>query len=403
MATKTQRERRKRQMASPAAVQSDVAGKTEAFYKMPKGIPSWNPKKPGPYEIDIIPYEVGKRFLEYKRKPDGVKPGQWYPFRTFYVHYQVGPDRDQLLCPAANFGKPCPVCEHRNEVAQDPKSDWKKDIKPFQPKDRQLILIVDHAELDKGVQLWEVAPFNFHDQLRDKIDNASAKNKERYQKFFDPDEGSTLRLIAKQETMGENGRPFLWFSVDEFQERDTPLDDKLLDHGVCLDDLPNLLSYDQIRKLFYGVTEEEAPKGGVENDEGDQDGQEGDDQGAEAGEQGAEDGDGWGDQEENTPEIEVGSEVEFAYRGKQRRGTVTDINTEKGLAKVEVEGQDKPSVVKLEELTPVEVPGPGEESNAEAGDDGWGTGGDDGWGEYTPEPEPAPAKGGKGKKGGGKK
>jgi hypothetical protein len=169
------------------------------------------------------------------------------------------------------------------------------------------------------------------------------------------------------------------------------LEDRWLDHGVCLDDLPSLLSYDQIRKLFYGVTEEKsAAGGGDDNNEGDQDGEGQTTEVAAEDDQGGGEGDGWGEPEEvTTPEIEVGTQVEFEYRGKAITGVVEEINEAKGLAKVNV-GKDKPSVVKLDELTLAEPESDPVAAEA-ATDDGWGTGGDDGWGDYTPEPEPAPA------------
>ncbi len=346
MSTKTERERRKRKMASTAAWLNDSPKKGKTFLRIPKGVQQFNPNKPDAYEIDIVPYEVGKAILKHKSRPDGVEPGDWYPSKTFYVHYGVGPDNDQVLCPTKNFGKPCPICEHRQENSQDPKANYEKDIQPFLAKDRQVFLVVDHKEREKGVQIWEIAYFNFGKQLQVKINKASPKKKPIYEKFFDPDEGLTVRVVGSKESMGDKGRPYMWFNVDEFQERDEPLPDEIMDHGICLDDIAEVMSYEAIKKLFHGTEEDDAPttrpsRNGAKAEDKEE---------------------GWGEEEEKTEEsqdpveteVQVGDKVVFEYKGDELEGVVDSVNAAKGLAKVKT-GKNKFSFVKLDELSVTEA------------------------------------------------
>jgi hypothetical protein len=353
--TKKKRETREKRVVSAARRLAEHTTGSAAI-KAPDGVKFFQPKK-GAYTIDIVPFTVSGRIKKYK-KPF-AEPGDLYYEQTYYVHYGIGPDKDAVVCLARTFGQPCPVCEHRNELSQDPKTPDKA-IQALATKERQLFYVYDREEPRSGLQLWEIAFWNFGKQLDAKIQNASPKKRELYENFASLENGATLRIVGTEEPM-EGGKPYLKYGVDEMMEREEPIPEKIVEQAQlaanALDRVPVAMTYDQLRKLFlFGGAEDDvkgkktskAERNGDDEEEEEEETEE-EEEADEPEEE--EEADETEEEETEEAELSVGDTVRFKYKGKTKEGSVVKINEKKNIAEIEIEGQEKPSVVNLDELT----------------------------------------------------
>ena len=255
-----QRERKRKRAGSERRDQKHRAGGDWTTIAIPEGVKLYKPKE-GTQRIDIVPYEVGEG-NEY------ADPGEWYYERTYFRHAGIGPENGMYLCLAKNFHKPCPICEHRGLLASDPNVDkeTEKYIKDLAPKERQLWLVLDHAAMDDGVQLWEVSHFCFGALFEE--GRRDAEEDEDYIRNFDDEEaGATLKVRFKDEA--GPGFKFLKASAVEFKPRPKGLDSKWIKHGVCLDSLLKEMDYDELKAIFLqtgGPAEESSTEESKEDD-----------------------------------------------------------------------------------------------------------------------------------------
>lgn len=210
------------------------------------------PKK-GKNIIDIIPYEV-----KSNNHPKGLKPGDLDYLLDYFVHYEVGPAKDRFVCLARTFGKPCPICEEIDALKDqgvDP-----DDIDRLKPKRRVLYNIIDLAEEDKGIQLFESSHFLFEKELLEE-----AGSDEEMIVFSDLEDGASIKFRASEKSFGKN--TFMEFKSFSFEDRDEPYEDSIIDDAYSLDELLVIPSYNTVRDSFHGVDvsdedeeEEEKPK-----------------------------------------------------------------------------------------------------------------------------------------------
>ena len=136
--------------------------------KLPNEIGQYIPKNPGNYYFDVIPYITGKG------NPD-VNPGKPSYVLDLMVHRNIGPKKEQFVCPLQNYKEDCPICDYisRSRLV---KEDWQA-IKAT----RMVLYFVwwhhDPKEEKKGVQLFVASHFlteqKFLDRARDPITGGS--------------------------------------------------------------------------------------------------------------------------------------------------------------------------------------------------------------------------------------
>ena len=240
--------RKERMVTAKERLAKHSTGFDRTSLKIPEGTNLFLPKKPGSYRLEILPYRVGKG-------NPVAEEGKLYYERTFFVHRGIGPNSDTYVCPAKTAKKQCPICEHRAKLAQDPDADEKL-VKDLAPKERQLFLIYDHADADRGVQLWDVSFHIFGKHLDKKIQNADDDDRDAYENFADSEDGMTVKVGASEESYGAG--KFLEFADIEFKPRKTQLDPELFDHGVCLDDCVKMLGYDELKKILLQTGDSES-------------------------------------------------------------------------------------------------------------------------------------------------
>lgn len=329
----------------------------------PKGVTLFNPKKPGVYRLEIIPYTVGKG------NPRAGE-GDLHVERTFWVHPRIGPNLDSYVCLAKTTKNKCPVCEHLAKLNRDPEvSDEEK--KALRPKERQLWNVYDHAEPDKGVQVWDVSPFLFGNNLASKINNADPDDKEQYENFADPEEGMTVRVVASEKSMG--AQKFLEFDDIEFKPRKEALDPDLFDTATNLDECVKILSYEELKKIFHqeggdeDEDEDEKPATGkagakkpVVNDDDDDDDDEEKKPKGSGKKPAAKD-----DDDEEKPSLKKGMAVKFEYKGKTLKGVIKKLDEDNEIAHVLVGDEERARMVDFEDLEPVKQ----EDEDTETEDD----------------------------------
>ena len=118
-------------------------------------VPIWRPKA-GKHLFDIIPYITGKD--DPIEKPNMLKVAL-----ALDVHTRIGAMKEQFVCPAKAFKKPCPICAYLAQNDVDTKT-WSS----LSPKVRVFYLVWvrdSKADMQKGIQLLEMAHFSMQEQI----------------------------------------------------------------------------------------------------------------------------------------------------------------------------------------------------------------------------------------------
>ncbi len=222
------REEKKRNYSSATSMaEKKEAGFQASYLKLPKGIKLYRPKV-GKALLDVVP------FTAQEGNPNADE-GQIHWERTFWVHRNIGPNQETLICPAKTAGEKCPVCEARARLSMDDDEDAEEMRKTLNPKERQLILIRDAKEPDKGLQLIDLSTYAFGDEILKSI--RSADEGEDWELFFTLEDGKTLRVTWEEETIGR-GQKFIKAARIDFKDRAEALEEEILDEAPGLDEIP---------------------------------------------------------------------------------------------------------------------------------------------------------------------
>ena len=213
----------------------ETSGKYGNIFRAGVKLPLWKPKE-GDHLFNVIPYIVG----EYDPK---LKEGEVAYVLDIWVHTNVGVNEDSYVCPARNYGRPCPICERQKEMRlAGTFSD--DEIKALNPKRRAVYNteVLDTAEEQaKGVQIWEVSHW-----LTERLFSELARKPKGggFIPFSDPDNGKMLALTmaTKQEYIGH-----------KMLDRDEEVSDALLEGAYTLDALIHIPEYEELYAAFYGT------------------------------------------------------------------------------------------------------------------------------------------------------
>lgn len=204
----------------------------------------WKPAK-GEHQINIIPYFAGDN------NPNTEKGEPTY-LLDIWVHPKVGPNDDNYVCPSRNYNKPCPICEHQQELRDQGDYD-ETVVKDLSPKRRVLYNIecVDTPiEQAKGIQLFEVSHFSFEKPLteRSKLPRGGG-----FIYFADPDEGKVISFEIEEGTFKKGNTVMKKVDYKSFQfiDREEPISDELLQKAYVLDDIVEINDYDKIYEAFF--------------------------------------------------------------------------------------------------------------------------------------------------------
>lgn len=380
---------------------------------IPQGLNMWKPKKSGSHQVEFIPFKVTKEHFKFVDKLQFVpQDGIWYFQRTFCVHQGIGINNDSYACPQKNFGHKCPICEEVARLYQSPHKVDSDRANDLRAKDRQIFLIYDLDDPDRGLQLWEVAQWNFGRHLIKYLEGARKQDKDAYKQFYHPTRGFTVRLTATEVSMGGGkkddgdsartdrrggGGKNTEYTVHQFYPRERDIPRSLLDHGYDLDAMIRELDYDTLKKIFTGRDDDSDPqRNGQARDHvdaarprtEDRPRDDRDDRRREpdpeprrtANRDDSDDRRAPRDErrdderppreesrreerpreeprrEESAPakkqyEFASMDEVECEYRGEKTRGKIEKVNLETKVAYVRIEGREKPLVMDFDDLT----------------------------------------------------
>ena len=218
------------------------------YFKTDVDYPLWTPAitKEDPHLIDIVMFRVGDNFpLDDKGRK--LPKGSWAYYLDIYIHQNVGPSNSWVVCPAKNYGLPCPICEYVDKKLKDG-VEW-KDI-PEVTKRRCVynILCYDTAkEEDKGVQIFEVS----HHYMEKVLQQRSRKPRGGGTILYaDSDVGKAISFhVANDEMKTINAHEFLDREIDG---KPYIISDEDLADAFTLDEIIEIRSYDELYELFYG-------------------------------------------------------------------------------------------------------------------------------------------------------
>lgn len=201
--------------------------------------------KKGTQRISIIPFVVSMA-----NNPDRIDVGDAWYCTTVKVHMNIGANGEAILCPS-NFGKPCPICEHRRALMNEGMAWDDESVSSLSLRKRQLFMVRNEDDTDSSIQLLESSYKNFGELLETEI-----REDEDVAIFADPEEGLILRCRGIEKVFGKN--KYIGIDKITFEERE-PLSDAVMDSAVDLHKLLKILPYEEIfSKLHIGNDEPEA-------------------------------------------------------------------------------------------------------------------------------------------------
>lgn len=192
-------------------------------------------------KMDFLPYIVSDT------KHPIAEPGTLWWRRPFLLHTNVGAENERVVCPKT-FGKPCPICEFQRKRFNE--GAPKEETKEYYPQKRSLYDIIPIDDGDE-IFIWDMADRMFLNVLADELeDNDENEN------FPSLEDGKTLEVSFKWNTIGERGKPFPEARSIKFLDRE-PYDESILKEVPDLDKVLNILSYEEISNKFFELDNEE--------------------------------------------------------------------------------------------------------------------------------------------------
>ena len=215
---------------------------------LPDGINFFRLESVGSYQIDVLPFVTSTK-PEYKN-PFCKTPGNVHPERTYWAHKNLGLEgKSSYCCLAKTFNLPCPIC-----VWMQKNSNGDQDLlQSLQPQQRMLFAVINLAQKDKGIQVWDVAYFkSFGQMLATKL-----KASRKFENWFHLKGGMTLDLIVEEKKLPRGS--FKNVVNIEMVERDHDYSEDMLTKVPCLDECLVRMDYEKLKRIFLQEPEEAAP------------------------------------------------------------------------------------------------------------------------------------------------
>lgn len=218
-----------------------TGGNSTRFFRADRDIPFFAPKptKDVPYIIDIIPYTASKNYPQLdKRLP--IPEGDPVYRLEILIHQNIGPKKEMIVCPTANYGLPCPVCEAIDIMSSEGKEY--DDYKSIALKRRCAynVLVYD-GKNDDTIQIWEVSYKYSEKPIRLQ---AKSPRTGGIEPFSDPDVGKSISFeVANDEYKTIQGHKLI--------ARDYIIPDEILAKAYTLEDEIIIRTYDEIKKIFH--------------------------------------------------------------------------------------------------------------------------------------------------------
>lgn len=155
------------------------------------------------------------------------------PFKSFFFHYNVG--NESLLCPKANFGETCPICDFVASLYKDKSEDSIEMAKKIMKKQRFCSPILVRGEEKEGPKVWTYSKTVYQKLLQ------TALNPE-YGDFTDPDQGLDIDIVYGK----KDGKQYPDTDLT-FARKETKMC-KDLDKKTCEEILKNIPDFNALYK-----------------------------------------------------------------------------------------------------------------------------------------------------------
>ena len=251
------REKRKWEVEDrEAEVYTGGGGKTALA--VPPSLKNFKPPKSGTFRIDVIAFVCGPAVKKFAPDLRFTDPGKMHWNVVYWLHFGIGPNNAAVVCPQKTFGKACPICKEAAKYGSKPHPDDAQAARELRAKERQLLLVSlfnERTGENGPIELWDIATFNFKENLKLFQTSADTPDEERaYRRFWVPEENLRLKLLGQEKPNGSGGT-YSQYTVLEMKAPREPLPDDIWDHGYDLFSFPREMSFETISQMFHGVDE----------------------------------------------------------------------------------------------------------------------------------------------------
>ena len=232
------------------AQKTKQTGASYGYLNLPKGISMFAPEPGGKCHLDFMPYIVSS-----PKHPDGIEVGEiWYK-RPFKAHRNIGVEKDSVIC-LTSIGKKCPVCEYRAQMIKDGRDKTETDA--LKPSARNLYVVIPkkNKKLEEKPHLFDISQAMFQNLLAEELEE-----NESNEVFPDLEQGYTLKIRWDSKTIG-GSKPFAEASRIDFEDRDDPYSEDIMEDIPDLDAVLNIMTYQALEKKFLEMEDEEAESEG---------------------------------------------------------------------------------------------------------------------------------------------
>ena len=233
----------------------EQAASSFGYLKIPSGVEIFKEEASDkPVLLDIVPYLVTDEHHMDRNDDEGIaQPGNLWYTKPFLIHRNIGPDNETVVCLKTN-GKSCPICEYRSKLFKEEAPKEETDALKLSRRHLYFVIPIGHKKLDEEIHLWDISFHNFQ-KLLDK----ELKMDEEYEVFPDFEEGYTLKVRFDEVQLGQN--KFAEASRIDFKKREEAYDEEsMLENLPNLDEVLKIRGYEELKKLFFELDEEEIPE-----------------------------------------------------------------------------------------------------------------------------------------------
>lgn len=222
----------------------DSGGGFKKWFSVPDGVEMYSVQEGKKKNlIDIMPYIV-----QTKNNPETVKGDPDY-LLALWVHRGIGVKKEDIVC-LKQYGKPCPICEEVERLKDDDADGNKKLIDDIKGKRRALYNVIDLKDGNKH-KLFETSHYKFERKLLVEAEDSE----DGTIIFADLEEGFSVRIKGIADTF--NGNEFISLDSVDLEEREEQYEEDIINEMISLDTLVEVLSYDQIEKIFFQAPDED--------------------------------------------------------------------------------------------------------------------------------------------------
>jgi len=191
--------------------------------------------------------------LPYKVKTDNdpkAKKGEENYVLEYFVHYDVGINKNQFVCLNRTYGKPCPICEELEKLKKEDDKESEKLIKKYKASKKASYNVLDClSESPSDVLVFNASFAYFEKEMLEEVIDPETDD---LICFADPSEnGYYVKFKAIEETF--EGRKHSKYKNFSFEKRGKAIPKKIMEKVLSLDEFLVVPTYEQVKAAFLGA------------------------------------------------------------------------------------------------------------------------------------------------------